>query len=271
MKKIFAFCLALIILSLSACGEKNSENKNDVKATADKASETIGTKTVNTYKKGKSKTYTSVRANNYKKATSNEESVSFTDPKITVSEKAETTIKVVIDSEYQLKIKYKNLNDLNKKVSAYKSLKKVLKSGKISEERNANAVNSFSEQGLGMIFNSKYFYLPNEPKGYKLKKIYLTSSNFFCFIYKGKNKKQCALRVYTSYDTDQNDSAFTLSFTDNSGKDIYKNKSGQYCWYDINDYIIMFTGKDKAFINNLTLSQVAINYTPKSKMKKKKK
>ncbi len=261
MKKIIAFCLILVILCLSACGEETVKNKTSSKSETS-ANETIGTKTEKTYKNGKSVT---------KEAKA---STSFTDPKVTytgIKDKNDKKSTSSTDAEYQLKIEYKSLSDLKKKVSKYKTLKSVLDSGKISKTKNAQAINSFNEQGLEMIFNSKYYYLPNVPKGYKLKKIYLTSSNFFTFIYTDKKKKKCALRIYTTYDTDQTVSRFTLSFTDKNGNDIYKNRDGKYCWYDINDYIILFTGKDKSFINNLSLTQESINYTPVIKGKKKKK
>ena len=112
MKKILVFSLVLVVLSLSACGKTDSSESQVVKLTTNTADETIGTKTEKTYKATSTETTT--------------ESSSFTYPKITVSETVETTKEIsqkTTAQEYQLKIKYKSLSDMNKKVSNYKTLK----------------------------------------------------------------------------------------------------------------------------------------------------
>lgn len=238
MKQVLSIFLVTLLLCLCACG-KQPENEAKPITTEDTG------------------VIESVTAKTYTTTTTAEETTTERVDNSTVKETV-VTYKTA-KTPHQLKIKYKNIADLKTKVKNYTSLGKVLKQGNISVKANSDCLNPFSEQGLSMIFEDKKVTVPVAVKGYTLKSVFLSSNRFFNYIYTDKNKKTCALRIYTSiYDTGLNTSKFALSFTDDNGNDIYKDSQGNYCWFLEDKYVVIFTGKDKNFINGIHYSYVTI-------------
>lgn len=246
MKRFLAVFLIAFTLCLSAC---EKENETEVQP--------ITTTTTTTTITEASDVITEKTAKTYKTTTTTEET---TTERVDNSTVKETIVTYKTEkTTYQLTIDYKNISDLKAKAKNYTSLSKLLKQGKISVKDNSNCLNPFSEQGLSMIFEDKKVVIPVAVEGYTLKSVSLSSNRFFNYIYTDKDKNTCALRIYTSiYEIDQNTSNFALSFTDDSGNDIYKNSNGNYCWFLDDKYVALFTGNDKSFINGIRYTTVNI-------------
>lgn len=252
-KSVFLVILALIVV-LSACGETEQKNteveKVSVQDVTDEQGSVIGTVTVSpqkAYEEGtSSEAYIESAETIYATVT-----FVYGDGGSTTKTAPPETYKTAAPSAsvYDLKVKYKDIAAMKKSLAKYKTIDDVLKEGKIKD--NAICINPFREENLDMIFEQHMVFIPKLLNDYKFKNIYLSSRNFFLYEFTGKDGKSQSIKVYATLNSGEKTNRFTLSFKSNQGDEIYKNVDGKYCWFLYGKYVVVYSGSDKDFINNL--------------------
>lgn len=149
---------------------------------------------------------------------------------------------------YEMRIGYSSLKDFEAKVSTYKEFSDLMKS--VNSEKNNVCVNPFKQENLPMIFEDKKAFSPILPKDYKFNGASLSSRNFFEFNFTEKNGDKENIVIYVN-STSSGEKKLKRSFESDQGTVIYKNSNGNYCWFLDGKYLVVYSGNNKDFINNL--------------------
>lgn len=246
MKRTILILISAVILVFSACSGESKENADSTSHTL----QTIGNITQSTYA---SETSTSETAESNEKTTKKETKTTKNTSKTSKNKVKNSTTATI----YELRINYKNMADFKKKIQSYKTFAKLMKS--VDTDENNACVNPFMQQNLNMIFEDKKAFAPILPDGYKLKSCSLSSKDYFDFQFTDEDKKVQSLIIYTKVDNDAlKTSKFILSFMSEQGIDIYKNSDKKYCWYLDDKYIVIYSGTDKNFINDLYFETIYV-------------
>lgn len=256
MKKITVVLILAVVLMFSACSNKQENSKksdSDVSASVQtiapveentKLPESVSTTNVS------DSTTALSEVNTTEKNSKTDKTAVKTTEKTTYKKPQKTTELI-----YEMRIGYKNLEKFKTAVLSYKTFDKLMKS--VDADKNNDCVNPFRQENLTMIFEDKRAYAPILPKGYKIKSISLCSRSFFEFTFSEDDKDETLL-IYTSIDSSAK-VKLKRSFESKQGTVIYKNSNKQYCWFLDDKYLVIYSGDDKDFINELYFEAIYIN------------
>lgn len=259
MKKITVVLILAVVLMFSSCSNKQ-ENSKTSDSDISPSVQTIAPVEENT-KLPESVSKTDGTDNTT--ALSEETSISTTEKssktdKTAVKTTEKTTYKKpqkTTELIYEMRIGYKNLEKFKSAVLSYRTFDKLMKS--VDADKNNDCVNPFRQENLTMIFEDKKAFAPILPKGYKIKSVSLCSRSFFEFIF-SEDDEEDSLLIYTSIDSSAK-GKLKRSFESKQGNIIYKNSNKQYCWLLDDKYLVVYSGDDKDFINELYFEAIYIN------------
>lgn len=256
MKKITVVLILAVVLMFSSCSNKQ-ENPETSDSGVSANIQTIAPAKENTKLSESISTTDAADNTTVLSEVNTTEKSSKTDTK-TVKTTEKTSYKKpqkTTELIYEMRIGYKSLEKLKTAVLSYKTFNDLMKS--VNADRNNDCVNPFRQENLTMIFEDKKAFTPILPKGYKIKSASLCSRSFFEFIF-SEDDEEDSLLIYTSIDLSAKDK-LKRSFESDQGTVIYKNSNKQYCWLLDDKYLVVYSGDDKDFINELYFEAIYIN------------
>lgn len=249
MKKSFLILLSAVIIMFSACSG-NKETADSPQASAPSV-QTIAPITDNTNLP--ESVTTTIGENTNASESSNSKTKKQNSSRKKTKKKQQKTKETI----YEIRINYKSLADFKVKVQKYKDFATLMKS--VDADENNNCLYPFRQENLWMIFEDNKAYAPIFPKGASYVRSSLSSRGYFEFDFIDDDEMEQNLKIYTINSNESlKTSKYNLSFKSEQGTDIYKNTDKKYCWFLDDKYVVVYSGKDKDFINELYFETIYI-------------